>query len=307
MGGRWLRTGRVSLAPPSRAPALDVAKATWENRGAGTSPPLAVFLDHETRSVVVAVRGTMDAKDCIADLTASPAFFDPLGMAAEGASRLPPFNDAEGVFGGTGSGGRLRSCSTWSRPAEHHRAELIPQPAVPPDAALRASAARCSDAFGAACAGPEVVRPHPGTPRCSRLRDQGGAASAGIGACRPSAHFALCLRAVGPTHVSTSPRHSSTKFDVDPIDCASPPSGSPRPPAAQSHREVGGIQVKVVLLGLPATRPFPETTRRSCPCVAWPSQRSLHACILLGLPDCCRKSVALGPKCGVCYIRAPCG
>mmetsp|Transcript_110796 Transcript_110796/g.320202 ORF Transcript_110796/g.320202 Transcript_110796/m.320202 type:complete len:850 (+) Transcript_110796:50-2599(+) len=72
--------------------------ATWENRGAGTSPPLAVLLDHETRSLVVAVRGTMDAKDCVADLTASPAFFDPLGMSGPSDAREPPFDSEHGLY-----------------------------------------------------------------------------------------------------------------------------------------------------------------------------------------------------------------
>ena len=66
--------------------------ATWENRGPGTSPPLAILFDHEHRKLVIAVRGTMDVKDCIADLGAAPAFFDPLGQAGPSDRCEPPFD-----------------------------------------------------------------------------------------------------------------------------------------------------------------------------------------------------------------------
>ena len=53
----------------------------WENKGPGTSPPLAVFIDDARRELVITIRGTADIKDCIADVLAKPAFFDPLGEA----------------------------------------------------------------------------------------------------------------------------------------------------------------------------------------------------------------------------------
>eukprot|EP00928_Gymnodinium_smaydae_P035937 TRINITY_DN25201_c0_g1_i2.p1 TRINITY_DN25201_c0_g1~~TRINITY_DN25201_c0_g1_i2.p1 ORF type:complete len:786 (-),score=169.02 TRINITY_DN25201_c0_g1_i2:16-2373(-) len=72
--------------------------ATWENRGPGTSPPLALLLDEERRQVLIAVRGTMDIKDTIADLGAEPVFFDPLGEAGPECAREPPFRDSRDFF-----------------------------------------------------------------------------------------------------------------------------------------------------------------------------------------------------------------
>jgi len=71
---------------------------TWENRGPLSAPPFAAVLDHARCTLVVAIRGTMDIKDCIADLRALPAFFDPLGMADDGASRDGPFDDEADFF-----------------------------------------------------------------------------------------------------------------------------------------------------------------------------------------------------------------
>ncbi|CAE8623379.1 unnamed protein product [Polarella glacialis] len=72
--------------------------ATWKNRGPATSPPLAVLLDHAFQRVVVTIRGTMDFKDCISDLVASPAFFDPFGVALPEDRRSPPFDNETGLF-----------------------------------------------------------------------------------------------------------------------------------------------------------------------------------------------------------------
>eukprot|EP00927_Polykrikos_kofoidii_P083364 TRINITY_DN8514_c0_g2_i1.p1 TRINITY_DN8514_c0_g2~~TRINITY_DN8514_c0_g2_i1.p1 ORF type:complete len:789 (-),score=92.91 TRINITY_DN8514_c0_g2_i1:41-2368(-) len=67
--------------------------ATWTNLGPSTSPPISISLDHSRRQVVIAFRGTMDIKDCLADLGAAPTFFDPLGESGPNDQRKPPFDD----------------------------------------------------------------------------------------------------------------------------------------------------------------------------------------------------------------------
>merc|ERR1719221_167313 len=61
--------------------------ANAKSMGTASSPPLGVFIDHACQEVVVAIRGTCDLKDCIADAGAMPLFFDPFGMAKEDDAR----------------------------------------------------------------------------------------------------------------------------------------------------------------------------------------------------------------------------
>lgn len=70
----------------------------WENKGPGTSPPLAAFIDDARRELVITIRGTADIKDCIADVLAKPAFFDPLGEASPDHPKHPPFDDDTDFF-----------------------------------------------------------------------------------------------------------------------------------------------------------------------------------------------------------------
>lgn len=76
----------------------EVLWSTWENRGPGTSPPLAVVLDREWRRLVVVVRGTMDVKDAIADIGAKSVFFDPFGWAGPSEKRESPFDEEHDLF-----------------------------------------------------------------------------------------------------------------------------------------------------------------------------------------------------------------
>eukprot|EP00927_Polykrikos_kofoidii_P083365 TRINITY_DN8514_c0_g3_i1.p1 TRINITY_DN8514_c0_g3~~TRINITY_DN8514_c0_g3_i1.p1 ORF type:complete len:779 (-),score=103.01 TRINITY_DN8514_c0_g3_i1:30-2366(-) len=91
---RCLRDGSIRAAV--REPT--VLWATWENHGVGTSPPISISLDHAHRQIVISFRGTMDIKDAIADLGATPTFFDPLKQAGRTDRREAPFNDATDFF-----------------------------------------------------------------------------------------------------------------------------------------------------------------------------------------------------------------
>lgn len=93
-----LRRTMLDHSRKTRCQEPELVWATWENRGTGTAPPMAAFLDFETQTVVVAVRGTFDFKDCLGDLAASPAFFDPLKLAPPGHPETAPFNDATDFF-----------------------------------------------------------------------------------------------------------------------------------------------------------------------------------------------------------------
>lgn len=95
---RAIRRQLADYADKAGVKTAELLWATWVNRGPGTSPPLAVVLDYSEKAVVVAVRGTMDLKDCIADLGACPAFFDPLSMTQEWNSRTAPFDDDQDFF-----------------------------------------------------------------------------------------------------------------------------------------------------------------------------------------------------------------
>jgi len=55
----------------------ELLHATWRNFGVGTSPPFAVLAEHKHRRIVIAVRGTLDLKDSLADIGALPRAFDP--------------------------------------------------------------------------------------------------------------------------------------------------------------------------------------------------------------------------------------
>mmetsp|Transcript_101897 Transcript_101897/g.287543 ORF Transcript_101897/g.287543 Transcript_101897/m.287543 type:complete len:760 (+) Transcript_101897:59-2338(+) len=93
-----LRRTIADAASREGTPEAELLWATWENRGPATSPPLALLLDIASQKLVVAVRGTMDVKDCIADVCADATFFDPLGMAGPADAREPPFDDNTGFF-----------------------------------------------------------------------------------------------------------------------------------------------------------------------------------------------------------------
>mmetsp|Transcript_21497 Transcript_21497/g.47690 ORF Transcript_21497/g.47690 Transcript_21497/m.47690 type:complete len:713 (-) Transcript_21497:85-2223(-) len=70
--------------------------ATWENRGPGTSPPMSLVLDRTRGQLILAVRGTADLKDAIADAAATPVAFDPLEMAGW-RQKNDPFGE-DGLF-----------------------------------------------------------------------------------------------------------------------------------------------------------------------------------------------------------------
>jgi len=66
---------------------------------AGKSLPMAVFIDHESKVIVITVRGTADWKDIVNDIADHrPCFFDPLGIADANANRKEPFDPDEDLF-----------------------------------------------------------------------------------------------------------------------------------------------------------------------------------------------------------------
>mmetsp|Transcript_105679 Transcript_105679/g.309084 ORF Transcript_105679/g.309084 Transcript_105679/m.309084 type:complete len:753 (-) Transcript_105679:123-2381(-) len=93
-----LRRVAAAQAKLEGTPEPDLLWATWKSRGLGTSPPLAVLFDKAYKKLVIVIRGTMDAKDCVSDIGAGPAFFDPLGLAGPGDAKEAPFDESTGLY-----------------------------------------------------------------------------------------------------------------------------------------------------------------------------------------------------------------